>query len=524
MAQVPLRGSSVAQQHTIALGDIISSYELGLVIIAGGHEHALDTPVQWVHSTDLFDPTPFLTPRTVLLTTGSQFEQDLSPERASEYVQRLKEAGVSGLGFAVEIIHDRIPVALIDACQKQDLPLFRVPYDTPFIAITQSATRMLSAKSFERERWSLDTQRAVSRAALRRLGLPAAVDELADRLGRWVTLSNAQGTLIHASPGAIREGATAAWIQETVEETGRRGIPQNLNRQHAGQRVHLQTIAGGSGIQGVITVASTTPLDHAEHSAIEQVATLAALNFEQHRQLSSGRSQLKSAVLTLLLAKHTDVALEVSQAFEHHLPEDQLLLMFMGDAGGMRAGRFEQLQAVASQLEEVLLGSHEGNLILLTPPRHRARLIGVCESLSLPTGVSRKHRLGDIDEALTEAQSAYRVALAKRSDGAVAEFEAAMSEGVTSLLEEHPEATSRALRILDPLLEYDRAHAGELMETLTSWLTHHGQMSPTADALGVHRHTVSSRMKLIGALTGRHLQDPMDRAELLLSVSLVTGR
>lgn len=210
MAQVPLRGSSVAQQHTITLGDIIGSYELGLVIIAGGHDHALDTPVQWVHSTDLFDPTPFLTPRTVLLTTGGQFTHDLASERAVEYVVSLKEAGVSSLGFAVEIIHDRIPVALIDACQEHGLPLFRVPYDTPFIAITQSATRMLSAKSFERERWSLDTQRAVSRAALRRLGLPAAVDELAERLGRWVTLSNAQGILIHASPGAAREGASAA--------------------------------------------------------------------------------------------------------------------------------------------------------------------------------------------------------------------------------------------------------------------------------------------------------------------------
>src|SRR5699024_3567181 len=126
---------------TITLGDMVYTYELGLVFIAGAGEDTLLPPLQWVHPSELLDPTPFLTPRTVLMTTGSQSPDELSGTRATEYVIRLLEAGVSALGCAVEIIHDRIPQTLIDACDRLRFPLFRVPYDTPFIAVTQSATR-----------------------------------------------------------------------------------------------------------------------------------------------------------------------------------------------------------------------------------------------------------------------------------------------------------------------------------------------------------------------------------------------
>ena len=37
---------------------------------------ALDRPVRWVHSSDLADPTPFLSEGLVLLTTGTQFEDE----------------------------------------------------------------------------------------------------------------------------------------------------------------------------------------------------------------------------------------------------------------------------------------------------------------------------------------------------------------------------------------------------------------------------------------------------------------
>src|SRR5699024_571894 len=106
--------------------------------------------------------------------------------------------------------------------------------------------RQLSAASFARERWSLDTQRAISRAALRRLGLTAAIDELSARLGRWVLLSNNSGTLIHASPTSPEADDTPSWVSRAITEVGARGVRANVTRQHAGERIHLHTVSGRS--------------------------------------------------------------------------------------------------------------------------------------------------------------------------------------------------------------------------------------------------------------------------------------
>lgn len=521
MALSPRHHSAfMGHQYTIPLGEITSSFELGLALIVGHPAEVADTPVQWVHTSELKDPTPFLTPRTVLLTTGSQFDSDLSQAEAEAYVERLISVGVSALGFAIDIFHDRIPYALVVACEHQGLSLFRVPYDTPFIAITQHATRQLAAMGFERERWSLDTQRAISRAALRRLGLNAAIDELGTRLNRWVLLTNERGIRIHASAGAPGDNDIPEWITESIEDVGRRGVLANLSRSYDDAQIHVQTIGGSAGVQGVLTVESSTPLDHAEHSAVELVAALAALHLEQHRRLSSGRSELKSAVLALLMRGETETAAAVSHAFQHHLPERDLYLYYLGDAASVSNERFEQVQGFAAGLTEVLVGVHDNELILLTPPRFVTRITGFCESLGITAGISGKHDLTEISTALTEARRAHQFAGAKNSSSLVHSFAASMNEGVTALLRDDEGAIERARRLLGPLTQHDARSGDALVTTLSAWLEHHGQNSPTAEALGVHRHTVASRIRMISELVGRDLQDAHDRAELLVALTL----
>lgn len=133
--------------RTIELGALLHDYLLGLVLIAGGSTNSQHLPVQWVHVSDLTDPTPFLTPHTVLLTTGGQFDPPLEQPEADAYVERLRSVGTTALGVAIGVQWDRIPPTLIEACDRQQLPLLRVPYDTPFIAIVRTAARLIDAQA-----------------------------------------------------------------------------------------------------------------------------------------------------------------------------------------------------------------------------------------------------------------------------------------------------------------------------------------------------------------------------------------
>jgi purine catabolism regulator len=118
--------------------------ELGLQLVSG--EDAARVHVRFVHSTELADPTPWLKGGELLLTTGLQLE---GPRSQRELIDRLADHEIAGLGFGTGFAHKRIPAALVTAARKRDFPLFEVPYELPFIAITERAFAHLLDERYE---------------------------------------------------------------------------------------------------------------------------------------------------------------------------------------------------------------------------------------------------------------------------------------------------------------------------------------------------------------------------------------
>lgn len=137
---------NLAYVPVFELDALLDDFLLNLVLITGATSDSSDEPgpqlVQWVHSSDLVDPSPFLAPRTVLLTTGSQFGAEPDRDALDSYVRSLVAAGITALGIGVGLQWERIPPALISACELHRLPLIRVPYDTPFLAVVRTAAQL----------------------------------------------------------------------------------------------------------------------------------------------------------------------------------------------------------------------------------------------------------------------------------------------------------------------------------------------------------------------------------------------
>jgi purine catabolism regulator len=118
--------------------------ELGLHLASG--QEAAQTHVRWVHSTELPDPTPWLKGGELLLSTGIQLT---GPKLQREFIDRLADHEIAGLGFGVGFAHRRLPAALLTAARKRGFPLFEVPYELPFIAITERAFAQLLDERYE---------------------------------------------------------------------------------------------------------------------------------------------------------------------------------------------------------------------------------------------------------------------------------------------------------------------------------------------------------------------------------------
>src|SRR3712207_4772152 len=91
----------------VTVSQLLGNPTLGLTRHA--RAAAVDRPISWVHVSELADPTPFLEGGELLLTTGLALEP--GPALA-DYVRRLADAGVVGLGLGTGLGHETVPAEL----------------------------------------------------------------------------------------------------------------------------------------------------------------------------------------------------------------------------------------------------------------------------------------------------------------------------------------------------------------------------------------------------------------------------
>lgn len=306
---------------------LLQRRDLGLSLIsreADVPEGALDRPLRWVHSSDLADPTPFLSEDLALLTTGTQFDDAGSIDT---YVGRLADRGVIGLGFGTEVHRSGIPDELVDACATHGMPLFSVPYRTPFIAVARAHSEAIAAQAYARRSWALDTQRALSLAALRPHGLDATIAELGRRLDVWSGMFDAAGALTLSHPRDALGAGILDELGERVVEILTRGLEAGQSLRIADHAFMLFTVGRGGHLRGVIALAIDT-LDSEARSVVTSVIAMAGLAMEQSQQLARSRRRLHAQLLGSLLTDDPSLARRVLGS----LPSPPVLVAVAADA------------------------------------------------------------------------------------------------------------------------------------------------------------------------------------------------
>ncbi|MFI6070434.1 PucR family transcriptional regulator [Actinoplanes sp. NPDC051343] len=159
------------------LADLVGepSLDLECAYPAGG----LDRPVRWAHSTELLDPSPYLSGGELVCTVGTAVTGD---ETARRLVGAVAAVGASGICFGTGDVHDSVPEALLAACRAHAMPLLVAPLGRPFMAISEwIADRRADAGTSEL-RAAERTGELIALVA-ERLAAPAALEPLATAAG-----------------------------------------------------------------------------------------------------------------------------------------------------------------------------------------------------------------------------------------------------------------------------------------------------------------------------------------------------
>jgi PucR family transcriptional regulator, purine catabolism regulatory protein len=476
---------------------------------------AVDRPVSWVHVSELPDPTPFLEGGELLLTTGLAL---LHPDQSmADYVRRLADAGVVGLGLGTGLSHPAVPGELVRAADDCGLAVLEVPRQTPFIALSRAVSAALAAEEYATVARTSTVQQELTRAALAP-GAPATVVErLARHLSGWVLLVDAAGTPLEATPPNAR--GRAGDLGPAFDRLRGTRPPAGAALADPGETVLLQSLGTGSRTRGFLAVGRPGPFPAADRHVVNAAALLLTLRLEQSRALHTATAALRAALLRLLLAGEEATVAPVVAALGEQLPAGPVRALVVLGSPEQRSAAVDVAADAAAHAREPLFSAELDEALVLLVADAGAltdRLAGLPDRVAgAVVGVAPPVAWARLADGVRQArQAAAHGAAVGRP---VTSFAELAGQGLGALLD--PAAAGAfAEALLAPLVAADRAGPGELVESLRVWLGAHGQWEAAAARLGVHRHTLRKRIRRAEELLNRDLDSPGVRAELWLAL------
>lgn len=489
--------------------DLLQLDSLDLTLL-WGEGPLLTREVSGVTATDLADPARFLQPGELVLSGLVWWTPDADRATVDRFVSALHSAGATAL-LAGEETHGTVPDVLVDSCRERGIVLMAVPAHTTFRAITEAVYLRQWGDLSRRptEHHALPENVRTELAAL--LAEDAAPDTLLDRAfahlgGPPCYLVTATGRVIARTPAApylpagqaARELTAAAGTGLRIDggagpyddwqlylQDPATAPPQVLHEiaevmAQYRHRVELRQAAGRRAADGLFALAEAgAPDGPADGAALEAALHACGLPATGPYRVvaASGGEESEQTVRALAEALR-------------HSPGEPFA------AGRLPGGEAVAVVRAAPEAEDRLpLGD-------VWPLVHACR-----PQTPLHAGVSA---LVPAADGLTSALGQARYALAAGRAGAPDDARVTSVEDLSTLgalLAGVPAEVRTAFssRVLGPLARAGSTSHRMLLETLESFLAHHGSWARTAATLHLHVNTVHYRIQRIETLTGRDL-------------------
>jgi hypothetical protein len=551
---------------------LLDTDALGLRLLGG--EDELDRTVRGVMTTDLRDPSRYLSGGELVLT-GLAWRRDAAD--SEPFVRILVQAQVAALAAGEAELGD-VPDDLIVACARHRLPLFAVHESVAFATITEHVVRQVSGERAGDLAAVVDRHRRMMTSGPAGGGPDVVLDLLGSDLDLRAWVLSPTGRLIAGPriagsgfPADIRAKLAAEHL--SAARTGRRGphrvtlgsTPYSLfpvrssGRSPQASRDVRETVLS-DWLLAVEADAGDWPEERLD--LLYGVTQLIAVERDRRDAARTVRRRLAQEVLELVqtgaapaeIAARLRVAAPVLLPGLGAAPHWQVVVARVEwDGGDLEGGPVAQ-----SLLEEILVDplttgpepsdriavAHTGDEAIALVPlpavssEHDGSESGILADALLEAvrdplsagldddgrvtlGVSASvHSAEGLRGALEEARHARRVAAARPGRVCAAGHQELASHVL--LLPFVPDDVRRAFtaRLLDPLRDYDRRHRAELIPTLEAFLDCDGSWTRCAARLHLHVNTLRYRVGRIEQLTSRDLSRLEDKLDFFLALRM----
>lgn len=510
------------EKSTFRLVDLLAEERLGLALLTDSDP---ETPIGGAHAIEIENPSRWMKPGWLMLTTGTRFSGPASTvEQQRELIRELRSSGMAALAFGVGLSLDAVPAALVDEAQRFGFPVLSVPLQTPFLEIIDAVNQATLTKDVYLLRRTVSIQDYLLESLAAQDALGALVHRLAELLRGSVVLYDQSG-IVMASSGVgptqiIREEIAGHPVQRRRFTVGRWHVVTDPIRTDT----VLHWLAVASRRRSASEDLAEPAMEAARRVITMIVRTREAVVVEDRLR----RAELLRLVTT---NKHVDgqYIWDRLQMQRFHRGNDLRLLVATdtrwSDPDEVRLSELQRLER-ATPIERVafdaevplLLGAH-GELVVGLVEADESTLQDLLGALpdAVRCGMSEPFtdlalgptRLREAELALTSATRSGRRALQFEQIGLVDWLVAGREESAVR---------AKARQVLAPIAENEA-----LMETLTEYFSCDCDVQRTARRLSRHPNSVRYRLKRATSEIGYDLHSPADLAELSLSVRLLRG-
>jgi PucR family transcriptional regulator, purine catabolism regulatory protein len=487
----------------LTVAELVGDPSLGLELLASAQ--ASDREIEAAAVSELSDPGPWLQGGELLLTIGLLMPDTV--DGCVAYMTGLDRAGVRavGLGLGADLPHQRAPDRLVTAARAVGMPLLTVPDGVPFIAVTKAVFAYRArAERLTLER-TLQTQRALTAAAVTPGGLMGILDAHREATGRAAVVVDQLGrVLAQTDPDGGRLLDRMAGPLASVRDHGLAAAAVDIGE---GRRREVHAL-GAQRLRAWLLIDGPAEMPAAEQITGDLVSLL-SLELERRHGLSSAQRHERAQVLDRLARGTVDDAVAARWLASIGLKdaEQRAAAIAAGDDAEDLAA--DLLTALRDALVRVV-----GTVVEVTVPR-ATDLPAALAMLAAdrPAGIGIGVRPGAVAVSLRQARSALP---ASRIQGRHLRAEEIASSRMLLVAVGREPLAAYTDAVLGPIDATDRA--ADLLRGLTAFLEHNGHGAAAAAALRVHRHTVRNRLETVERLTGRRMDSAQDRHELWLAL------
>ena len=404
--------------------------------------------------------------------------------------------------------------------------------------------------------WAEQQHHQLMQLVLDEGGLPELVSALASALRASVTVEDTDGRVLASAPAegycppptpaARRAGAPHGTLRPQ-EAAGRRYMVARVPAPQAngrtapdGPRADMAAwaapvVVGGELAGRLWVTAPPADPEPVQLRVVERFALVVALLLLQQRHLLDVQSRLSGDLLGDLLRDGGPVrpqaVLDRAAAIGHDLTRPHVLALLAADTTVPATIRLPELARTAAEPGPApLVGPYDGAYVLLLPEKPDPgdalrRVLAKAGQAVGPQGMVTMVA-GPVARDPADYGTAFRVArgaAALRRASGRGGFVDVGRLGLSALLLETgtPDALRRfAATVLQDVEAHEERYGGDLLATLRAWLSAGCSTAAAADALVVHRNTVTYRLGRIEQLTGRMLRDCSVRLELQLALTI----